>query len=365
MKNKKKRFVAMLIVAAIAAMGAHAYAASGGANDPLVSISYLIGEFKQSVLKIAADKDEEKIGGLINSYESRLDGAASGIPDITYSFAAGFSEISAEDGGFVYLDSLSCFMPVSGAAVITADKGEVINISTGEVVSSGTQLKPYNKYFAAENTSATIRSYSSPLSGMVEGSYSVGAAQPFTAEDMFPDIASHWGRDYILELYEKGTVNGVGTHVFQPDGKMTRAMIVTILGRISNEQNLVYAESGFEDVDINSWYGPYVAWARDRGIVDGYGDGSFKPDLNVTREQLALIINRFAIYLRCIFDEEEKESFADRDKIDAWALEAVEYMQRTGLLSGKNGNVFDPLGTATRAEVCTVMSRFINKSGVL
>jgi hypothetical protein len=365
MKNKKKSFIAMLLVVVVAAVGAHAYAASGGANDPLVSLSYLIGEFKQSLIKSSAEKDDEKVGGLISSYENRLDTAAAGMPDLSYDFAPGFSEISVEDGAYIHLDSLSCFMPVSGASVITADKGEVINISTGEVVPSGTQLKLYNKYFTAENTSASVRSYASPLSGMVEGSYSLDEAQPFGAEDMFLDISGHWGRDYILELYGRGTVNGVGTHVFQPDGKMTRAMIVTILGRISNETNLVYAESGFDDVDINSWYGSYVAWARDRGIVDGYGDGSFKPDLNVTREQLALIINRFAIYLRCNFPEEEKESFADRDKIDAWALDAVEYMQRTGLLSGKNGNLFDPLGTATRAEVCTVMSRFINKSGVL
>lgn len=357
-----KRFLAMILTLAVLVGGSYVFASTAGsASDPLVSLSYLVDTVKAAVLKTAEEKIDEEIGGLMSDYTDRLELSAN-FNTSDHDFAGQFLELGLQEGGTVVLGATSCFMLTEGKAVVTVTQGELIDITTAEPVKDRTQIKLYHKYFATEDTEAVFRVYSTTAVGHVDGYYTAKEPTPFAPEEMFPDMFGHWANEYVTELYTLGIVDGVDTHRFNPDGKVTRGMLVTILGRVNGVQPSMYWETGFADVDINEWYGPYVAWARQCGLVDGFEDGSFRPKDNITREQMALIFTRFASYIGASLTEGEAIAFADQDKISSWAADAVVYAQKTGLINGKDGNRFDPRGTASRAEMCTVTSRFIRNA---
>lgn len=357
-----KRFVAMLLMLAALCGGAICFAAAGGASDPLVSMSYLMDTVKAAIMKNVQTQTDKKIGGLISGYEKRLEGAAK-FDTGSYEQSGKFIPVSISEGASLELGEFGCFMPLYGSTLITVESGEIVDITTGSAVKNRTMLAAYHKYFATEGAKASIRAYGS-VSGMVDGRYRLGEAEPIAAGETFCDMFDHWAADYVYELYSRGIVNGVETHVFAPNSTVTRGMLVTILGRVYGASTAQYSQSGFADVSMSAWYGPYVAWAKEAGLVDGYDDGSFRPEANITREQMALIFTRFAAYVNASLPEAAPQQFADSAKISAWAAPAVEYAQKTGLINGKNGNIFDPQGTATRAEICAVTSRFMEKAGI-
>ncbi len=181
------------------------------------------------------------------------------------------------------------------------------------------------------------------------------------AEDMpFRDVKTGaWYYDTVKYVYEKGIMNGTSDTTFDPNGKMTRAMFVTILGRLSGvEQTITEA---FTDVDPKkgSWYAGYVGWASENGIVNGYPDNTFRPNASLTREQMAALINRYVKYtgITPLKSTDPLSFFTDGEKISSWAKSDVDYMRMTGIVTGKTGGAFDPLGNLTRAEAATVMTR--------
>ena len=157
--------------------------------------------------------------------------------------------------------------------------------------------------------------------------------------------------DYVVE---KGLMQGVGADLFQPQGLTDRAMVVTILYRLEGEPAVTGGQS-FPDVAPGTWYAEAVRWASSEGIVDGYADGTFGPTDPVTREQLAAILYRYA---GKPVVEVESKTFADSDQISSWAVEAMDWAVKSGVLSGKNGDLLDPTGTATRAEVAQILMNF-------
>ena len=109
----------------------------------------------------------------------------------------------------------------------------------------------------------------------------------------FTDVPqSHWANEAVGYVYENDLMNGVSATMFQPGGSLTRAMFVTILGRMAGAEE-ESGESGFADVPAGRWYSAYVAWAAGEGIVDGTGNGCFSPNSPVTREQMATMIARY------------------------------------------------------------------------
>ncbi|MDD6189680.1 MAG: S-layer homology domain-containing protein [Clostridiales bacterium] len=352
-----KRFIAMILIFAVIACGGYAFAAGGGATDPLISLSYLIETVKNSIVSKAEAETEKQAGEVIDGYIQRLENSAD-FQSIDMSHAPQFIDIALEESMSLELGRFACFMPTQGKLVLRVGEGDVIDISTGNTVPDGTLMTLNHKYFAAENAVAWVVSYSREAAGFIDGYYKPGEAAGFAENEMFYDMFGHWGAEYVYELYNSGVVDGVDDHRFSPNTTVTRGMLVTILGRVHGIDTRLYRETGFTDVSIDKWYGPYVAWAQDTGIVEGYENGTFKPESNITREQMALILMRYAEYVGASLPEEEAAAFADEGKISSWALDAVLYAQRTGLINGKDGNKFDPLGTATRAEMCAVTSRF-------
>lgn len=177
---------------------------------------------------------------------------------------------------------------------------------------------------------------------------------------VFTDIASHWAKEDIEFVISNGLFSGTSATTFSPNTAMTRGMFVTVLGRLADADVSSYNKSSFSDVDSDAYYMGYIEWASKNNIVNGTANGNFAPDQGITREQMAVIIRNYAkimdIKLTQAYGE---DAFADSAKISTYAKDAVKQMQMAGVISGKNSNLFDPQGKATRAEVAALLRRFV------
>ena len=141
---------------------------------------------------------------------------------------------------------------------------------------------------------------------------------------------------------------------------MTRGMFVTAPGRLADIGPNSYKIGKFTDVKADAYYAPYVNWAAEKGIVNGASATTFSPDANITLEQMAVIMANYAKKLGYDLPvAHETVTFANNTQISGWAAKEVKAMQQAGIMAGKGGNRFDPKGTATRAEVATVLRRFV------
>ena len=192
------------------------------------------------------------------------------------------------------------------------------------------------------------------------GHFSVYGVGYKTFVPAFTDITGHWAADNILFAASRGLLSGTSDTTFSPDTGMTRGMFVTTLGRLAGINPDSYQTGKFTDVKADAYYAPYVNWAAQTGIVEGITATTFAPDTNINREQMAVIMKNYAAKLGYDLPQTLRAvTFADNTQISSWAKDAVKSMQQAGILTGKNENKFDPKGTATRAEVATVLRRFV------
>ena len=208
----------------------------------------------------------------------------------------------------------------------------------------------------------TKSSYNASLKAVVfeTGHFSVYGVGYKNPAPVFTDITGHWAADNILFAASRGLLSGTSDTTFSPGTGMTRGMFVTALGRLAGINPDSYQTGKFTDVKADAYYAPYVNWAAQTGIVEGVTATTFAPDTNINREQMAVIMKNYAAKLGYDLPQTLKAvTFADNTQISSWAKDAVKSMQQAGILAGKNENKFDPKGTATRAEVATVLRRFV------
>ena len=163
-----------------------------------------------------------------------------------------------------------------------------------------------------------------------------------------------WYYDYVKTVTEAGLMNGQGSG-FGPDGKLTRAMMVTILYRMSGSP-AVTGVNPFTDVPAGTWYSDAVLWAYDKGIVKGTSETTFAPTADITRQDMATIIARYAAAFQIELKAADGSTFSDDSAIAGYAKDAVYSMKASGILSGKGNDRFDPQGTTTRAETAKVIA---------
>ena len=178
----------------------------------------------------------------------------------------------------------------------------------------------------------------------------------------FTDVSgSDWFYNDVRYVYEKGIMDGTGADRFSPNAPLTRAMIVTILYRMAGSPS-VSGSSDFTDVAAGKWFAKAVAWAAANGIVNGYGSGLFGPNDPVTREQLAAILYRYAVYggMTAVTLEENLGSFADTAQLSAYAIQAMNWAVGQGLINGSGSNLV-PKAQATRAQVAAIIHRYLER----
>lgn len=178
----------------------------------------------------------------------------------------------------------------------------------------------------------------------------------------FVDVAEDaWYYDAVQYVNENGLMAGTSANTFAPDRTTTRGMIVTILYRLEGSPDIENEIWGypFKDVDANAYYATAVYWARMNGIVAGYSDELFGPDDIITREQMATILYRYAQYKG--YDTTAKADlsrYTDAAQVGSYAVDAIRWANAEGLVNGTSATTLTPKGSATRAQVAVILTRF-------
>lgn len=192
--------------------------------------------------------------------------------------------------------------------------------------------------------------------GVVRGTVTI-----ILGEDVaFTDVnKSDWFYSAVSYVCANGIMNGVSDTKFEPNGTLTRAMVVTMLYRMAGEPN-AYDKATFSDVQAGQWYTDAVEWAAHNEIVEGVGNGKFAPNTAITREQLATILYRYAKYDRMDTNSGNTDlsDFRDDNKVSAWAEEAMCWAVHNGIMEGSN-SYLSPGNTATRAQAAAMFQRFM------
>ena len=262
-------------------------------------------------------------------------------------------------------------------AIVTEDDGHGSVTVSADEASAGTRItvtvKPDAGYELDELTvtdaknkdlKVTKRSETTYTFHMADSKVTVEAS--FTKDGTvqkpdtrFDDVAkSAWYYKAVEYVAENGIMSGVSAREFAPNAGFSRAMLAQTLYAMSGKPT-VKVEGTFADVAANAWYADAVNWAAEKGYVSGVGDGKFAPDASITREQMALILYRYAgspdasgMVLR---------EFADGDSVSAYAVDAIRWAVHEGLISGMENNTLAPQGTATRAQVAQILMNFHQK----
>lgn len=182
---------------------------------------------------------------------------------------------------------------------------------------------------------------------------------------MYSDVQkSDWFFLPVQYVSERGLMSGVGDGRFAPEAQTSRAMIVTILWRLEGQPS-AQAEHTFADVPAGQWYSDAVCWAAEQGIVNGYSAQQFAPDDPITREQIAAILYRYACYrgVDCTA-RADLSLFADADKIQSWAVEALTWANAMGLINGVGGNRLEPQSFAIRCQTAAILQRFCSNYSI-
>ena len=173
----------------------------------------------------------------------------------------------------------------------------------------------------------------------------------------FEDVSEKdWFYDYVLDMTERGVINGVSPTEFEPQENLTRAHLVTMVYRLAGEPTVEATTSKFTDVKADSYYFKAAVWAEQEGIINGTTETTFEPDAYVTREQMVTILYRF---VNAEGDFAAKaDAYKDAADIYGYAKNAVGWATENGLVAGYPDGTFQPKGTATRAEAAKVLSLF-------
>lgn len=169
--------------------------------------------------------------------------------------------------------------------------------------------------------------------------------------DDYGDV-NHWARNYIEYNVSQDLMVGTSNNTFSPDQYVTRAMMVTVLGRHSKIDSSLYNNDiSFSDIELNAYYSPYLLWAVENNIVVGF-NRLFRPDDRITREDMATMICR---YLNCETSGDSSR-FIDNDDISDYAVNSVATLHNAGVVAGYPNGSFRPKNYLTRAELCVIMA---------
>ena len=212
---------------------------------------------------------------------------------------------------------------------------------------------------------ATEKSIADALSALTEAEKALVPAEDEpepTVELPYTDVSEgDWFYDYVYDVYVKKLMTGLEDTVFGPGQNLARAQFAIILYRMEGEPKIEYTAQ-FPDVENNIWYTNAVLWAAKNGIVTGYSDtGKFGPSDNITREQMATMMYRYAKYKEMdVTDAKDLSSFPDGDKVQVFAVDGMKWCTAKGIISGKGEEpkILEPQGNTSRAECATIISRF-------
>ena len=171
----------------------------------------------------------------------------------------------------------------------------------------------------------------------------------------FSDVAVNaWYANAVEYVRDNGLMSGTGNNTFSPNTSTSRAMLAVVLYHLADSPAVSGSDS-YTDTEEGAWYAQAVLWASQQGVINGYGGGLFGTNDPVTREQIATILWN---YSGSPFDSRGQD-FADEGSIASYASEAVDWVRANGIMNGEGGNLFDPKGNVTRAEIAAILRNYI------
>ena len=244
---------------------------------------------------------------------------------------------TAADAVIKLINAIGTVSENSGSAISAARSGyDALTDTQKKLVTN------YNKLTQAEQVFSSLPS--------------VGDKLPFT------DMNGHWAYDAVSYAYKNSLMNGVNASRFAPDSTLNRAMMVTMLYRMTGSPAVI-GNSVFSDVPSGKWYSDAVQWASVNGVVNGVGKDRFALDTQITREQMASMMMRYAQFKQYSTGKSaDLSAFNDAGSISSWALESMKWANAAGLINGRTASTIAPQDTATRAEAATILMRFCEMS---
>jgi len=238
--------------------------------------------------------------------------------------------------------------PLTLTLPYTPGKDENVNAIVGAKVNKGSVIKVYNSVYEAG-----FVTFDTPQTGTYDVIYNAKG---------YADAENSWAIDYINFVTARNISEGVDANNYGVNAKLSRALFVYELAKADGSDINAFATSMFSDVKTGAWYTKAVGWAAKLGVTNGKTATTFEPNALVTREEMATMLYRYI----------QKEGykipvtadatlFADADQISDWAAEAVQVIKNLGIIQGREGNVFDPKATATRAEYAKILAEFVKK----
>jgi hypothetical protein len=260
----------------------------------------------------------------------------------------------------------------SGGGYITSFDGGLVTVSLTYALKAGEEPSGVTVWYLDgvgnleklpceyDERTKTVRFTTSHLSTYAIG-YDAAAAELWA--NPFADVKeSDWFYGDVRFAVSGGLFSGASAAAFSPNEPMTRGMLATVLGRLENI-SVGDAAPGvpFTDVAAERYYAPYIAWAAENGLVSGVGDNRFAPDAVITRQDMAVILARYAEFAELQFPVTlQYAGFEDDGEIADYAKNAVQILFCGGIVNGKPGDRFDPRGGATRVEVAATLHRFVD-----
>lgn len=355
-----KRKIAAVVVAVVLVGLGVAVAIGGTREDPLVARSYLEDTYPSAVAQTLEKRASEGTKTVYGAAVEKLDKA--GGADVTEAERfrgnlEGYSPKAVNSGDALTLKQGASMVVYAGTGTVT--DGTLMDVTIGASAGKNGVVTAGHRYIATGTVGATVRVSTAGSFG-VQGTVSFAAAGSQSGNSLpFVDVKNgDWYSGAVQYVYEKGYFSGTSGDVFSPNTPMTRAMLATVLYRVSGE-SVSGSKSAFSDVSDGQWYSAGVTWASEKGVVNGMGNGTYCPDLSVSREQIVTMLYRYQSYRSgSVSAKGSLTGYPDGSLVSDWARPAMEWATGAGLIQGRDTGHLDPKGNATRAEVATILQRF-------
>lgn len=335
-------------------MGGTVLTSAGSQSQALVSLSYLTGTFWNDLKAVVKQEVDRDTTALYNEAAAQAGQTRGG-------YDSGFAARTGVNGNLIAGVTGSGLIWASGSCMVCA--GSLVDATAGVEMSIGGTLTSGHRYLAGTDVTLVVASDAAQWMG--EGQWTVTAGDPVKLPVSIPFtdvVQGAWYYDDVAYVYEHGLFDGVTGTSFNPAGKMQRCMMTTVLYRLAGKPAVSYTVL-FSDIPDGQWYTAGTIWAGQRSVVTGVGNGRFNPTANVTRQEIAVILYRYARLMGYnVGQSADLSRFGDSGTVADWGREAVSWAVGAGILNGNNGMLL-PNGDATRAEVSAMLRRFAAWSG--
>ena len=218
---------------------------------------------------------------------------------------------------------------------------------------------PHRPHRPTTPTKDIVKDTTKPVEKPVEEKKDYGIVETMpTIAATFSDLPENAAAGSIMNMVARGILKGMDNGKFEGELPITRAMVATVLKRLSKDQS-VNTVQNFKDVKATDWFADAVKWAQSQGLIKGYEDGTFKANNLVTRQELAIIIERFLKVHGITMDEVKELSYKDLDTLPTWSKDAIIAMAKIGLVEGQTEEMYNPTSEFTREELAVMLEKII------